>query len=60
MLQRKRRIQKHAHGNEEQQSENITKRNHVAYVFASDYDEMVTTPNSEYMPAGAKIHSQNA
>ena len=45
---------------DERQGLDLSQHNESAYVFASDYDEMVTTPNSEYMPAGAKIHSQNA
>ena len=45
---------------DERQGLDLSQHNESAYVFASDYDEMVNPHNSEYMPAGAKIHSQNA
>jgi len=45
---------------DERQGLDLSQHNESAYVFASEFDEMVTTQNAEYMPAGAKIHSQNA
>jgi len=45
---------------DERQGLDLSQHNESAYVFASEYDEMVTTQSSEYVPAGAKIHSQNA
>ena len=45
---------------DERQGLDLSQHNESAYVFASEFDEMVTTQNTEYMPAGAKIHSQNA
>jgi len=45
---------------DERQGLDLSQHNESAYVFASEYDEMVTTQSSEYLPAGAKVHSQNA
>jgi Amt family ammonium transporter len=45
---------------EERQGLDLSQHSESAYVFANDYDEMAFTQNSGDVPAGAKIHSQNA
>ena len=45
---------------EERQGLDLSQHSESAYVFANDYDEMALAQNFGDIPAGAKIHSQNA
>jgi ammonium transporter, Amt family len=45
---------------EERQGLDLSQHNESAYVFANDYDEMTLTRTTGDIPAGAKVHSQNA
>jgi ammonium transporter, Amt family len=45
---------------EERQGLDLSQHSESAYVFANDYDEMVSTDTLGHIPAGAKIRSQNA
>jgi Amt family ammonium transporter len=45
---------------EERQGLDLSQHSESAYVFASDYDEMVLTHKTTQVPAGAKVRSQNA
>ena len=45
---------------EERQGLDLSQHSESAYVFANDYDEMALARNFGDIPAGAKIHSQNA
>jgi Amt family ammonium transporter len=46
--------------NEERQSLDLSQHSESAYVVSGDYEEMSLAHNSGSIPAGAKIHSQNA
>jgi Amt family ammonium transporter len=45
---------------EERQGLDLSQHNESAYVFANDYDEMSLTSTTGDIPAGVKVHSQNA
>jgi Amt family ammonium transporter len=45
---------------EERQGLDLSQHSESAYVFASDYEEMVSASSSSHIPAGAKVHSQTA
>jgi ammonium transporter, Amt family len=45
---------------EERQGLDLSQHSESAYVFVSDYDEIGASQKSGHIPAGAKIHSQNA
>jgi Amt family ammonium transporter len=46
--------------NEERQGLDLSQHSESAYVVSGDYEEMSLAHNSGSIPAGAKIHSQNA
>ena len=45
---------------EEREGLDLSQHNESAYVFANDYEEMPFTRTAGDVPAGAKVHSQNA
>jgi ammonium transporter, Amt family len=45
---------------EERQGLDLSQHSETAYVFANDYDELSPVHSSGHVPAGAKMHSQNA
>jgi Amt family ammonium transporter len=45
---------------EERMGLDLSQHSESAYVFGSEYDEMSSSSSVGHMPAGAKIHSQNA
>ena len=45
---------------EERMGLDLSQHSESAYVFASDFDELTTTPSAGSIPAGAKIRSQGA
>jgi Amt family ammonium transporter len=45
---------------EEREGLDLSQHSESAYALGNDYDEMISSPSSGHLPAGAKVHSQNA
>jgi ammonium transporter, Amt family len=45
---------------EEREGLDLSQHNESAYALGNDYDEMISSSSSGHVPAGAKVHSQNA